>query len=75
MPGIVDWATLRGSKHMNLQQSDRASLTLRGSALPSPKRLPSERLLEAGLRAGRSKVLQENHPYGPGFIFADSLIF
>jgi len=26
------------------------------SALPSPERLPSARLLEAGLRAGRSKA-------------------
>ena len=43
--------------------------------MPSPKRLPSARLLEAGLRAGRSKVLPKNHPYGPGFIFADNLIF
>jgi hypothetical protein len=30
---------------------------------------------KAGLRAGRSKVLQENHPYGPGLILADLLIF
>jgi len=43
--------------------------------LPSPKRLPSARLLEAGLRAGRSKVLQGNHPYGPDFIFAWIFIF
>ena len=30
---------------------------LKATALPSPERLPSARLLEAGLRAGRSKSL------------------
>jgi len=52
--GNLSW-----NKHTTLAQLDPMGLTVNGSALPSPKRL----------RAGRSKVLQENPPYGPGFIF------
>jgi len=59
MPGVTGWVTFRGNKHTTLAQLDHMGLTVNGSALPSPKRL----------RAGRSKVLQENPPYGPGFIF------
>ena len=75
MPGVIGWAILRRSKHTNLLPLDHQSLTVRGPDLPSPKRLPSARLLEAWLRAGRSKVLQENHPCGPGLVSGRILIF
>jgi hypothetical protein len=65
MPGIIGWATLRRSKQTNLLQMDHPSLTVKGLARPSPKRL----------RAGRSEALQENHPYGPRIIFSRILIF
>ena len=65
MPVIMRSRSLCRSKHTQLHQLDRQILTLSGSALPSPKRL----------RAGRSKVLQENHPCGPGLAFSGILIF
>jgi len=58
MPDILGWVIFRGSKHTNLLTLDLPSLTVRGLALPARSRFGE----------GRSKVLQENHPYGSGFI-------
>ena len=45
------------------------SETDKGAALPSPKRLPSARLLEAGLRAGRHRVAPKTALARPPVIF------
>jgi hypothetical protein len=37
-PGVIGWATFRGSKHMNLVQLDGLSLTVNGSAPKFSKR-------------------------------------
>jgi len=45
------------------------SETDKGAALPSPKRLPSARLLEAGLRAGRHRASPKTALARPPVIF------
>ena len=76
MPGITGGITFRGSKHINLLQWVRPSLTVKGSALParSRSRLP-ENLFGEQVGEGRPNVLQENPPCGPGLTPAGILIF
>jgi len=50
--GNLPLSTIKWRKGLGLHQR----VPLEDAALPSPKRLPSARLLEAGLRAGRSKA-------------------
>ena len=54
MPGITGWATQRSSKQATLLPLGHPSLTAKGSACWQAD----------------TKVLQENHPYGPGVIFS-----
>jgi hypothetical protein len=64
-PGVKGWITFRGNQQTNLFYWDRLNLAANGSALPARSRFGE----------GRSKVLQEDHPYGPGPIFVGILTF
>jgi len=72
IPGTLGWATLRRSKHSNLLQLDRPSLTLKGSALPSPTYLrPPKR----GLRVGGSGFAQAGPKFSKRTILAGLVLF
>ena len=47
---------------LNTNDAQAVRMQEKVAALPSPKRLPSARLLEAGLRAGRREALPISPP-------------